>query len=249
MDQNKEKEQKFWDDCAKKRVYAAFDKDEYDDIFNKAIGDFRGKKIIDIGCASGVSAALLATKGASVVGMDISPELINQAKDLWKNSGLDLSFETGDAENLNHKDGSMDVCFFGGVIHHFPDKNKVIRECGRVLRPGGILLAIEPNRNDFFQRLNWKIARKRNLLTPNEDLVRPQEVSDLMEKYGLKNIKITTFREHLSFLGLLFPWARKCFAEHGKTTFAEKIALFPVDLFRKNKLNKGNFLVIYGERA
>lgn len=248
MDQNKGKEKIFWDECAKKRIYAAFDKEEYNNIFDRTISDFNNKKVIDIGCASGVSAALLATKGASVIGMDISPELISQAKSLWINSDLDLNFEVGDAENLNHEDKTMDVCFFGGVIHHFPDKNKTINECQRVLKIGGKILAIEPNYNDFFQRLNWKIARKKDLLTPNEDLVKPLEIKDLLVKYGFENIKIFTFREHISFLGLLFPKMRKYFQEHGDTTFIEKFLLSIINLFRKNKLNRGNFFVIYGEK-
>ena len=158
--QDKTFEQNFWDDCAKRGLYAAFDKEEYDDIFNRCITDFSDKVTIDIGCASGVSAALLASKGANVLGIDISPELIKQANELWKDFKGNLKFAVDDAEELKMPNNSADICFFGGVIHHFPDKNKTIEECGRVLKKGGYILAIEPNYDDYFQRLNWKKDRK-----------------------------------------------------------------------------------------
>jgi len=248
MEQDKEKEKKFWDECAKKRIYAAFDKEEYSAIFDYTLGEVEGKEVIDIGCASGISAILLAFRGARVLGVDISPELIKQADDLLKdNAGIEARFEVGDAENLNVADGSIDAVFFGGVIHHFPDKTKVIEECRRVLKKGGKILAIEPNYDDFFQRLNWRIARRKGLLSKNEDLVKPSELINILQRKGFIDVRSFTFREHLSFLGLLFPKLRKFFAEHGETTPVEKILLFPVDLFR-DRIKKGNFLVIYAEK-
>lgn len=246
-EQDKNKEQFFWDECAKRRIYAAFDKDEYDRYFNQFLGDIKNKKVVDIGCASGISAILLALKGANVLGVDISPELIKQAVELAKESNARAEFKVGDAEKMDLPDGSMDAVFFGGVIHHFPEKTRLIDECRRVLKKGGKLLAIEPNRNDFFQRINWKIARKRNLLSVNEDLINPLGLKKIMEQQGFGNIQIVTFRMHLSFLGLLFPKTRKLFEEHGQTTLLEKILLFPVNIFRSD-LNKGNFFVICGEK-
>lgn len=247
MSQNKNAEQNFWDECAKERVYAAFDKEEYGYIFNKTIGNIEGKKVLDIGCASGISAVLLGLRGGDVVGIDISPELIKQAKDLSKNIDVNVEFTVGDAENLKFTDGSIDIVFFGGVIHHFPQKIKLINECFRVLKKGGKFLAIEPNCNDFFQRLNWKIARKRKLLSVNEDLINPLRLKNLLDNNGFKIIQLFTFREHLSFLGMLFPKLRKFFEEHGETASIERILLFPVNLFRK-KISRGNFFVIYGEK-
>lgn len=249
MHQDKNKERIFWDGCAKKRIYAAFDKEEYASIFDYTLGDIKNKKILDIGCASGISAILLGLRGGEVRGIDISPELIEQAKNLLKDTANDINieFEVGDAEDLAVQDKSIDIVFFGGVIHHFPDKRKVIDECHRVLKKGGKILAIEPNYEDFFQRLNWRIARKKNLLSLNEDLVRPTELCSLLKNKGFGNIKIFTFREHLSFLGLLFPSLRKTFEEHGEATFIEKILLFPFDLFRR-EAKKGNFLIISAEK-
>jgi len=249
MQQDKNIEQLFWDDCAKKRIYAALDKEEYTSIFDIFLGDLKDKIVLDLGCASGISAILLGLRGAKVIGIDISPELIEQANNLARETSgdLDVKFEVGDAENLNIQDESADIIFFGGVIHHFPEKAKLISECRRVLKKGGRILAIEPNFNDYFQRLNWRIARKRNLLTPNEDLIRPAELRMLLENNGFDNIRMSTFREHLSFLGLLFPGLRKYFEEHGNTTLLEKILLFPIDIFRSD-LQKGNFLIVSTEK-
>lgn len=173
--QDKFSEASFWDKVAGQRVYAAFDQAEYDAVFDRVLGkDLGGKTVIDIGSASGVSAALLAARGAKVVGIDISPELVRQAKTLWTDYRERLDFMVGDAEKLELADASADVCFFGGVLHHFPECEQVYREAMRVLKPGGLFVAIEPNRLDIFELMEWTMADWRGKLTPNEYPIDPK---------------------------------------------------------------------------
>lgn len=245
--QDKSVEEEFWDKCAEKRVYAAFDKEEYNKIFDRYLMNIQKKKVIDVGCASGISAMLLAMRGAEVTGIDISPKLIDQANSLKKDTDFNVEFKVGDAEELDFVDESVDACFYGGVIHHFPDKSKCIKDCYRVLKNQGKFLAIEPNYGDFFQRINWKIARRKNLLSINEDLVDPVELKDLLKKEGFEDIEFFTFRVHVSFIGLLIPKLKRYFKEHGKSTLFEKIIRFPFDIF-KDKNNIGNFFCITGTK-
>jgi ubiquinone/menaquinone biosynthesis C-methylase UbiE len=247
--QDKIKERKFWNKCAEERIYAAFDEEEYNYVFDKFLGNIKNKKVIDIGCASGTSAMLLAMRGADAVGIDISPKLIEQANNIKKDMGIDVEFKVGDAEKLDFENESIDVCFYGGVIHHFPDKSKCIEECYCILKPQGIFLAIEPNYRDIFQRLNWKIARRKKLLSINEDLVDPIKLKKILIEKGFENVVILTFRVHVSFIGLLIPKVRRYFGEHGEATTIEKIIRFPFDLFRdRDKLEIGNFFCMAGNK-
>lgn len=243
INQNKTEEEEFWNKCAEQRIYAAFDKEEYNYIFDRFLSNIENKKIVDIGCASGISSMLLSMRCANVIGIDISHKLIEQANNLIKDKKSNIEFIVGDAEKLDLENESIDICFYGGVIHHFPDKTKCIDECHRILKQHGKFLAIEPNYKDMFQRLNWKIARKKELLTINEDLVDPIELKNILIKKGFDDINIWTFRVHISFVGLVIPMLRRYFREHGKTTKIEKIIRFPFDLF-KDKLEIGNFFCI-----
>ncbi len=199
--QEKDAERLHWDKVAKERIYAAFDKQEYLDIFNAAFDkDLTGKRIVDIGCASGVSAALFAARGANVVGIDISPELIAQAKALWTEYADRLDFTVGDAEAMDEADGGVDACFFGGVLHHFPDRTRVYREALRVLKPGGLLVAVEPNRLDVFERIEWAVADLRGKLSPNEYPIDPFAMRRETLEAGFAEASFRTMRHDIPVL-------------------------------------------------
>ena len=107
--QKKAEEKAFWNKTARERIYAAFDVEEYEYIFERTLNDTLGHFIVDIGCASGVSSVLLARRGYRVIGFDLSPELIQQAQRLWVDEPNCPVFLVGDAENLPLNNDSCDV--------------------------------------------------------------------------------------------------------------------------------------------
>ncbi len=244
--QDKHGEQRFWDKMARERIYAAFDKHEYLEMFDKTLGtDLTGQRIVDIGCASGVSAALLASRGAEVVGLDISPELIEQAKTLWPEYGGQIHFATGDAERLELEDGSVDVCFFGGVLHHFPERERVYQECLRVLKPGGRFLALEPNRLDFFERIEWAVADLRGKLSPNEYPIDPNTMKQELRQAGFQNARFFVTRSDIPVLAQI-PFVRRWFSRQKGFGFKRPILRF-ANAFRAPD-SRGTFFVIEGTR-
>jgi len=244
--QDKFGETSFWDMIASQRVYAAFDDQEYEEIFSWAMGDrLDDLRIIDIGSASGVSAALLASRGAKVIGVDISPELIKQSKTLWKDYSERIDFMVGDAENLEIEDASVDFCFFGGVLHHFPIRDKVYKEAFRILKPGGKFVAIEPNFLDFLERIEWVIAGWRGKLSPNEDPIDPKIMSEELSDAGFGNIEFITTRHDVPFLAQL-PILRNFFSRQ-KGFVIKKPLLTLVNALRP-PTSRGTFFVIQGQR-
>lgn len=108
-----------------------------------ALGGVRPPGVVaDLGCASGAFSALVRDEGFDVIGMDISPGLIELARKL--NPGI--RFETADIERVPLPDASVDAVLLGGVIHHFPDPSRCLAEAHRILKPGGRLVAFDPNR-------------------------------------------------------------------------------------------------------
>jgi SAM-dependent methyltransferase len=94
-----------------------------------------GTRLLDIATGPGVIAAHAARRGASVTGIDISPRMVALAARL----SPDCTFLEADVATLPFESSSFDavVCAFG--IGHFPSATVAMRECGRVLKPGGRL--------------------------------------------------------------------------------------------------------------
>ena len=92
----------------------------------------RGKRVLDIACGEGYgSAALVKAGAASVIGVDISPEICQHARDKY---GLDARM--GDAQAIPLQDRSIDLVVSFETIEHVDSPDMFIAECARVLSPG-----------------------------------------------------------------------------------------------------------------
>jgi SAM-dependent methyltransferase len=98
-----------------------------------------GQRLLDVGCGTGVAAITAARRGAKVRGLDLSPVLIDRAREHAQLANLDVDFAEGDAESLPYGDNEFDVVLsqFG---HMFAPRPEVaIGEMLRVLKPGGTI--------------------------------------------------------------------------------------------------------------
>jgi SAM-dependent methyltransferase len=123
--------------------------------------DLSGAAVLDYGCGDGKFSQRLASLGAHVVGVDISPKLIEQARGSASKIGMNGSsplFMVGDAHRTPFEDNSFDYVFGNGVLHHL-DLDRAYAEIARVLRPGGKALFMEPM---YHHPLLWALRR----LTP-----------------------------------------------------------------------------------
>lgn len=93
--------------------------------------------VVDLGCGPGHVAKFLAECGAQVEGVDLSPEMIEQARAAFPG----LHFRVADMHALPHADGSISgiVAFYAIVHLQSPELIAPFTECRRVLAPGGLL--------------------------------------------------------------------------------------------------------------
>jgi SAM-dependent methyltransferase len=103
-----------------------------------------GDVVLDLGAGAGIDCFLAAEKvGASgrVIGVDMTPEMIDQARKTARECGYDhVEFRLGEIEHLPVADASVDWVISNCVVNLSPDKAQVFREAYRSLRPGGGLL-------------------------------------------------------------------------------------------------------------
>src|SRR5438067_886135 len=98
-----------------------------------------GKRVLDVACGTGNTAIPAARSGAHVVGVDIAPNLLAQARDRAQDAGVVVDFREGDAEQLAFPDASFDLVMsiFGAMFAPRPER--VASELLRVCRPGGMI--------------------------------------------------------------------------------------------------------------
>jgi len=101
-------------------------------------GDVRGKRVLDVGCASGGLSERFVERGASVVGIDLNPRLIELARERL---GSRAEFHVADISvPLAFESGWFDVVAASLVLHYMKDWDAPLREFARILRPGGALV-------------------------------------------------------------------------------------------------------------
>jgi SAM-dependent methyltransferase len=96
-----------------------------------------GQRLLDLACGTGAVAELAATTGAAVVGVDIAPALIDQAKVRAAERGLSIDYRVGDAEALELEDASFDLVASTCGVMFTPDHQAVAGELARVTKQGG----------------------------------------------------------------------------------------------------------------
>jgi arsenite methyltransferase len=100
-----------------------------------------GERVVDAGSGAGFDSFIAARQvgaEASVIGIDMTPEMLDKSTATAKTLGLtNVEFRNGLLEAMPVEDGWADVVISNGVINLCPDKRAVFGEIRRVLRPGG----------------------------------------------------------------------------------------------------------------
>lgn len=111
--------------------------------------DDRPRRAADLGSGRGFLAMRLATAlpRTRVDGFELDPQLLRDGRDRVRRAGLRgrVALHEGDAESLDVDDGRYDLVAMQAVLVHQSRPERLLREARRILRPGGLLLAVEPD--------------------------------------------------------------------------------------------------------
>jgi len=143
-------------------------------------------RLLDVGCGNGAFLARMRDLGWRVAGVEPDPVAGSLARD---HSGL--AVVVGTLDEANFEAASFDVITLSHVIEHVPDPGETIRECRRLLAPGGRLLMVTPNTRCLARRcfgpswMGWSTPQHLMLFTPA--LLR-----GLTEEAGLRVVHVRT---------------------------------------------------------
>jgi SAM-dependent methyltransferase len=110
----------------------------YDDLV-ATLAPQPGERWLDVACGTGAVTFRAARAGARVTGIDLAPALVETARRLAEEEGVEVELEVGDAEALPYEDASFDVVSSSFGVMFAPDQRRAAAELARVCRPGGRL--------------------------------------------------------------------------------------------------------------
>lgn len=118
-------------------------------------GGFRGETLLEVGCGIGTDLVRFARGGALVTGVDLSKTAIDLAAKNFEVHGLTpVELRVANGEALPYPDASFDHVYAHGVIQYTADPATLVRECHRVLKPGGTAIFMVYNRISWLNALS-----------------------------------------------------------------------------------------------
>jgi SAM-dependent methyltransferase len=123
---------------------------------------WRGRDVLDVGCGAGVEVVRFARGGARVVGVDLTESAAALTRENVRQQGVPAAVAVADGEALPLRDASVDFVYAHGVVQYTGDDRQLVRECQRVLRPGGLAMF------QVYHRRSWLHVLSKVMKVPLE---------------------------------------------------------------------------------
>lgn len=114
-----------------------------------------GRRVLDVASGEGYGSALLASRAASVTGVDISPEAVRHAGERY-GSAANLNYLCASCASIPLPDASFDVIISFETIEHMTEHDAFMAEVQRLLAPGGLFIISSPNRVEYSDRTGYR---------------------------------------------------------------------------------------------
>jgi SAM-dependent methyltransferase len=111
--------------------------------------EYRGRRVLEVGCGAGTDLVQFARQGALVTGIDLSSSAINLAARNFSLNHLRGNLLVGDGEALPFVSHTFDLVYAHGVVQYTTDDRALVAECRRVLKPGGRAIF------QVYNRISW----------------------------------------------------------------------------------------------
>ena len=150
-----------------------------------------GRTALDVGCGAGLLAEPLARLGATVTGLDASPELIAVAQEHARRAGLAIGYRSGELSGL---EGEFDLITCMEVIEHVADPAAFVGSLARRIAPDGLLIMSTPNATAWSRLLMIIVAEGAGRIPRGthdfDKFIAPERMKTLLGDAGLKCIDV-----------------------------------------------------------
>jgi SAM-dependent methyltransferase len=142
---------------------------------------------VETACGPGLIARAMAPRVGSVVGIDLTPTMVEKARADATAAGVEnVSFEVGDATALDLPDDSLDGAITRFSLHHIPGPIRVLEEMRRVVKPGGYVVVSDFVTDDDGASAAWQEQIERLRDPSHWALLTPSRIAALAEQVGLE---------------------------------------------------------------
>jgi ubiquinone/menaquinone biosynthesis C-methylase UbiE len=142
---------------------------------------------VETACGPGLIARATAPRVGSVVGIDLTPTMIDKARVDAAEAGVgNVTFEVGDATALDLPDDSLDGAITRFSLHHIPAPIRVLEEMRRVVKPGGYVVVSDFVTDDDGVSAAWQEQIERLRDPSHWALLTPSRIAALGERIGLE---------------------------------------------------------------
>ena len=148
-----------------------------------------GQTCLEMGCGTGFFSRLVAFTGANIIAVDISEELLEEAR--AKTEAENITYEIADAHNLKYEDNSIDFVYGSSILHHL-EFGPAMSEILRVLKPGGKMVFAEPNmvNPQIWAERNIEYVRKKVGASPDETAFVRFTLEPKLKDAGFVNVNV-----------------------------------------------------------
>jgi len=152
--------------------------------------------LLDVACGGGLVTCTLAPRIKHATGIDITPLMIERAKQLEQERGLkNVSWRVGDVSPLPFLDSSYSLVICRYAFHHFPRPAKVLKDMTRVCSNGGAVMVVDVA---LPQGKRKAFDRVEKLKDPSHvSAMTPEEFVEMAKNLNLKDIRTRTFSLHM----------------------------------------------------
>jgi ubiquinone/menaquinone biosynthesis C-methylase UbiE len=169
----------------------------------RGLRNFENKSLLEVGVGSGRNAKpILERTNPHVVGLDLSKEMLKQAKIKLTAHKQSLDLILSDAEHLPFVDETFDAILCMSTMHYFSDQETTLKNFGKHVNKNGILIYgdLSPHESDdigFFETLERTISKA------HARYYKASEIKKLIENNGFHTIKAKTIGYEKSYEALI----------------------------------------------
>jgi SAM-dependent methyltransferase len=197
-----------------------------------------GSRVLDVACGRGAVLFPAAARGASVLGIDISAEMVRETTDeISQRRVANAEVRLGDAEALDVADGSFDAVLCSFAVFFFADLERVLARFARALRPGGVVgLGLADDMDPRWAWQNELMMRHGRVEPPpaavatNRELRAPGGLVGAMERAGLVGCREVREEIALAFRDAEEWW--ESLWTHGTRSVMESMGTEALEQFR-----------------